>query len=129
MGDRPRRKMPGDAISRVRRSATKCHVSFRFAVLVGNKLEPIKPGEVPKKPENGVKKINGLMKAMVENISNANGQKYTNHSNMKTLITTLLGNNIERSDIQVNLAVIAMSRVSTAMPLHPNKHSSECPPS
>jgi len=39
------------------------------------------------------------MKAMVENISNANGQKYTNHSNRKTLITTLLGNNIERSDI------------------------------
>ena len=47
----------------------------------------------------GDKKINGLMKAMVENISNANGQKYTNHSNRKTLIITLLGNNIERSDI------------------------------
>ena len=47
----------------------------------------------------GIKKINGLMKAMVEKISDANGEKYTNHSNRKTLITTLLGNNIERSDI------------------------------
>ena len=39
------------------------------------------------------------MKAMVEKISETSGQKYTNHSNRKTLITTLLGNNIERSDI------------------------------
>ena len=45
------------------------------------------------------KKINGFMKAMVEKISDANGEKYTNHSNRKTLITTMLGNNIERSDI------------------------------
>ena len=56
-------------------------------------------GKFLKKQKMGVKKINGLMKAMVENISNANGQKYTNHSNKKTLITTLLGNNVERSDI------------------------------
>ena len=47
----------------------------------------------------GIKKISGFMKAIVDNVSDANGKKYTNHSNRKTLITTLLGNNIERSDI------------------------------
>lgn len=46
-----------------------------------------------------IKKINDLMKAMVEKISDANGQKYTNHSNRKTLFTTLLENDVERSDI------------------------------
>ena len=55
-------------------------------------------GKFLKNQKIGVKKINGLMKAMFENISNGNGQKYTNHSNRKTLVTTLLGNNIERSD-------------------------------
>ena len=49
-------------------------------------------GKFLKNQKMGVKKINGLMKAMVENISNASGQKYTNHSNRKTLIT-------KRSDI------------------------------
>ena len=43
----------------------------------------------------GIKKINGFMKAMAEKISDANGEKYTNHSNRKTLITKLLGNNID----------------------------------
>ena len=56
-------------------------------------------GKFLKSQKMGIKKINGFMKAMVEKISDANGEKYTNHSNRKTLITTLLGNNIERSDI------------------------------
>ena len=56
-------------------------------------------GKFLKSQTMGIKKINGFMKAMVEKISDANGKKYTNHSNRKTLITTLLGNNIERSDI------------------------------
>ncbi|XP_078380345.1 uncharacterized protein KIAA1958-like [Oculina patagonica] len=56
-------------------------------------------GKLLKNQKMGIKKINGLMKAMVEKISDANGQKYTNHSNRKTLITTLLENNVERSDI------------------------------
>ena len=53
-------------------------------------------GKFLKNQKMGIKKINGFMKAMVEKISDANGQKYTNHSNRKTLNTTLLGNNIER---------------------------------
>ena len=56
-------------------------------------------GKFMKSQKMGIKKINGFMKAMVEKISDANGEKYTYHSNRKTLITTLLGNNIERSDI------------------------------
>lgn len=56
-------------------------------------------GKFLKCQKMGIKKINGFMKAMVEKISDANGEKYTNHSNRKALITTLLGNNIERSDI------------------------------
>ena len=56
-------------------------------------------GKFLKSQKMGIKKINGFMKAMVEKISDANGEKYTNHSNRKTFITTLLGNNIERSDI------------------------------
>ena len=41
-----------------------------------------------------------FMKAIVEKISDANGQKYSNQSNKKTLSTALLAvNNVERSDI------------------------------
>ena len=56
-------------------------------------------GKLLKKQKMGIKKIDGFTKAVVEKISDANGQKYTNHSNRKTLITTLLGNILERSDI------------------------------
>ena len=56
-------------------------------------------GKFLKNQKMGIKKINGFMKAMVEKISDTSSQNYTNHSNRKTLITTLLGNNIERSDI------------------------------
>ena len=75
----------------------------------------------------GVKKINGLMKAMVENVSNANGLKYTTatgkHSSPRCWATT------SSDQILVNLAVIAMSRASTAMLLHPKKHVGKCHPS
>ena len=56
-------------------------------------------GNFLKSQKMGIRKINGFMKAIVGKLSDANGEKYTNHSNRKTLITTLLGNNIERSDI------------------------------
>ena len=56
-------------------------------------------GKFLRSQKMGIKKISGFMKAIVDKVSDANGKKYTNHSNRKTLITTLLGNNIERSDI------------------------------
>ena len=77
-------------------------------------------GKFLKSQKMGIKKINGFMKAMVEKISDANGEKYTHHSNREPLITTLLG---------VNLAVIAMSKALTAMPLCHMKHNGECRPS
>ena len=56
-------------------------------------------GKFLKSQKMGIKKINGFKKAIVEKISDANSEKFTNHRNRKTLVTTLLGNNIERSDI------------------------------
>ena len=41
-------------------------------------------GKFLKSQRMGIKKINGFMKAMVEKISDANGEKYIYHSNRKT---------------------------------------------
>ena len=52
-------------------------------------------GKFLKSQKMGFKKINGFIRAIVEKISDANSENYTDHRNRKTLITTLLGNNIE----------------------------------
>jgi len=77
----------------------------------------------------GIKQINGFMKAVVEKISDANGEKLSTlttatgkHSLIHCWATTL------NDQILVNLAVIAMSKALTAMPLSPTKHN-ECRPS
>ena len=87
-------------------------------------------GKFLKSQKMGIKKINGFMKSTVEKISDANGEKYTNHRNRKTLITTLLGNNMERSDIvQLKVHRNVQSLSLTAMPLRHTKHNEKCRPS
>ena len=88
-------------------------------------------GKFLKSQKMGIKQINGFMKAVVEKISEANGEKLSTlttatgkHSLIHCLATTL------NDQILVNLAVIAaMSKVLTAMPQRPTKHNGECRPS
>ena len=77
-------------------------------------------GKFLKSEKMGIKKINGFIKAIVENISDANSEKYTKHRNRKTTLS---------DQILLILAVITMSKALTAMPLRPTKHNEECRPS